>query len=233
MSYCTIDDLKRILPKAVNIGVQNLGTPQPGRTTTDGSILSAAESEQYIVYATQYIDSRLRPYYSCPLRKIKSFEIELESTASAGSDVTVSVYDTGPFQTGYTVRVQDTGQMETAVVKSVTNATDMVLDSLTNTYLTVDRSKISIVEYPDPIPITTCRLACSYILDRLFTAEQAPDVSNYGKAQRNMARDAIDDLLTGEIKLDGQEHTGRRFVRGSLLDAWKNPAEIEKGQERE
>jgi len=70
-------------------------------------------------------------------------------------------------------------------------------------------------------------------LDRLFVAEQSPDVSQYGKSQRNMARNSMDDILTGEVLLFGQEHTGRRFVRGSVLDAYNSPAEIQKGEEKE
>jgi hypothetical protein len=70
-------------------------------------------------------------------------------------------------------------------------------------------------------------------LDRLFVSQQSPDVSNYGRTQRNIARDSIDDILSGEVLLFGQEHTGRRFVRGSLFDAYDSPAEVQKGQEKE
>jgi len=74
-------------------------------------------------------------------------------------------------------------------------------------------------------------MACAILLDRLFSAEQSPDVSTYGKTQRNLARDEIDDILSGEIFLFGQEHTGRRFVRGSLFDAFSNPAEVQRDKE--
>ena len=64
--YCTVDDLRRILPEKVAIGDDNIGTPSPGRTATKRSNISPAEAKQYIQYAQQYIDGRLRPYYSCP-----------------------------------------------------------------------------------------------------------------------------------------------------------------------
>ena len=123
--------------------------------------------------------------------------------------------------------------METCEVSSTPTLTTLVLDTVVNAYSTVNRSKISILEYPDPVPIVAARLACSFILDRLFVAEQAPDVSTYGRTQRNLARNAIDDILAGEVLLFGQEHTGRRFVRGSLVEPFKSPAEIQRGEERE
>ena len=130
-------------------------------------------------------------------------------------------------------RLQDKSKMETAVVADTPTLTTVTLESVQNSYLTADRSKISVLEYPDPIPLTVARLACSFILDRLFVAEQAPDVSTYGKTQRNLARNAIDDILAGEVLLFGQEHTGRRFVRGSLIEPFKSPAEVQRGEERE
>jgi hypothetical protein len=71
------------------------------------------------------------------------------------------------------------------------------------------------------------------LLDRIFVSEQSPDVSNYGRTQRNLAKIGLDGIMTGEILLFGQEHTGRRFVRGSLFNAYGSPAEVNKGDESE
>ena len=236
MGYCAVEDLRRILPENVRIGDQNIGRPVPGRPGGSGSTrsnISPNEAESYILYANQYIDGRLRPFYSCPLRRIKSYETFLETDVAAGTSVTVTVNDSGAFIRTDLVRLQNKNSMETAVVLETPTITTIVLDTVTGTYLTADDSKISILEYPDPIPITAARLACSFVLDRLFVAEQAPDVSTYGKTQRNIAREAIDDILNGTVLLFGQEHTGRRFCRGSLYDAYKSPAEIQKGQSKE
>lgn len=236
MAYCTVDDLRRILPENVLIGDQNIGRPVPGRPGNQGSgrsNISPQESERYILYASQYIDARLRPFYECPLRRVKSFETEILSNISAGSSVTVTVHDSGSFVRGENVRLQDKYQMEVSTVEETPTLTTVVLTSIQNNYTTVDGTKISILEYPDPIPLTVARLACSFILDRLFVAEQSPDVSTYGKTQRNLARNAIDDILAGEVLLFGQEHTGRRFVRGSLIEPFKSPADIQRGEERE
>jgi len=236
MGYCTVEDLRRILMENVKIGDQNIGTPSPGRPGNQGSgrsNISPEEAERYISYANQYVDARLRPFYQCPLRRIKSFEADLLSDATPGTDITVTVHDSGSFIRGQLVRLQNKYEMETSFVVEAPTLTTVVLASVQNTYTAVEQSKLSVIEYPDPVPLTVARLAASFILDRLFVAEQAPDVSTYGRTQRNLARNAVDDILAGEVLLFGQEHTGRRFVRGSLIEPFKSPAEIQRGEERE
>jgi len=236
MSYCTVADLRRILPENILIGDQNIGTPSPGRVGNQGSgrsNISPEQAERYISYASQHLDARLRPFYVCPLRRIKSFEIEVLSNIAPGTDVTVEVYDSGSFIRGENVRLQNKSRMETSEVISTPTLTTVVLNSVANSYTTVDGSKISVLEYPDPVPLTVARLACSFIFDRLFVAQQDPDVSTYGKTQRNLATNAINDVLAGVVLLFGQEQTGRRFVRGSLVEPFKSPAEIQRGEERD
>ena len=232
MGYCTVDDVRRILPPSIRIGDNNVGKPSPGRPGDSRSVISANDTEYYIEYANQYVDSRLRQFYFCPLRRIKEFETSLVVAASPGSDVSTFISDTGSFSRGDLVRIQDKFGMEITTVDSVTDRTTMVLTSVANSY-EVDSGKVSIVTYPDPIPVITARLACSYIIDRLFVAEQSPDVSTYGKTQRNLARGAIDDVLAGVILLFGQDHVGRRFVRGSLFESFAAAVEVNRGEDRE
>lgn len=231
MSYCDINDMRRILPKNIRIGDTNLGTPTPGSNASKSNI-TTTDANEYIQYAEQYIDGRLRPFYLCPLRMIKSYETAAMANIVAGTNVSITIRDTSVFNEGMSLRIQDKNQMETATVSSVTNSTTLVVDSIINNYY-ADNTKVSILEFPDPITIIAARLAVSFAFDRLYVETQSPDVSNYGKTQRNLARHAVDDILTGEILLMGQERTGRRFVRGQLFDAYDSPAEIQKGEERE
>lgn len=231
MGYCTVQDVQRVLPEKVQIGDKNIGTPVPGRPASRSNF-SPSDVQYFIDYAQQHVDSRLRNQYVCPLRRIKSFETGLEENVSAGSNVTVTVHDSGPFLMGTLVRLQDKCGMETATVTDVPSLTTVTLDSVQAPY-EADGGRISILEYPDPIPIITARLACSYLLDKLFVAEQAPDVSNYGKTMRNMANAAIDDVMTGELLLFGQEYTGWRFMRGTLQSAYRSAADVEAGREKE
>jgi hypothetical protein len=123
--------------------------------------------------------------------------------------------------------------METATVLNTPDLTTVVLERIYYPYLSANALKISILIFPDPIPVLSARLTASFILDRLFVSEQSPDVSQYGKTQRNLATQALDDILKGATLLIGQELTGRRFLRGTLLDKWSSPAEVQKGEEKE
>ena len=223
--------MQRILPEKVSIGDQNIGTPSPGRAGSQRSNITPDEARHYIEYAQQEIDARLRPFYTCPLRRVKTFETALDSAVSPGTDVSITVRDSGNFGIGQLVRLQDKYGYENVTIKSVDSFTSFTAETVVNSY--DPDGLVSIVEYPDPVPVIAARLACSYLLDRLFSAEQSPDVSNYGKTQRNLARNAIDDILHGEVLLFAQELTGRRFIRGSLFDAYNSPAEVQRGEERE
>lgn len=221
--YCAISDLTQLLPSKITIGDTNIGTPVPGRETSNRSNFTEAEGIQFIKYSQEYIDGILRPFYVTPLRQTKAFETVITADALAGSSITVSVRDSHVFSVGEVVRLQNSGDMETATITSVTDRVSFVIDTVVGNYYTANSDKVSILEFPDPIRVTTARFAVSFMLDKLWVAEQEPDVSNYGKTQRNMARDAVDSILSGEIKLFGQEHTGRRFIRGSLIDAYGTP----------
>ena len=107
MGYCTVDDMQRILPEKISIGDDNIGTPVPGRTQTKRSNITPSEAERYIEYSQQHIDSRLRNFYSCPLRRTKSFETDLGANVSSGTNVSITVNDSGVFVLGNLVRLQD------------------------------------------------------------------------------------------------------------------------------
>ncbi len=234
-AYCTVQDMKNILPENIKIGDNNIGTPVPGRSGSGStrSNITPDQAQYYIGYASQYIDGRLRPYYVCPLRRVKSYETAVENNLIAGTDVSITVEDSGSFISHEVARIQDKDNMEVVTISSVPNLNTVIVSSLLNNYDAENRLMISVLEFPDPVPLMTAQLAVSIMLDRLFVAEQSPDVSQYGKSQRNYARDSMDSILKGQVLLFGQEHTGRRFVRGSVFDAYMSPAEVTKGEEKE
>ena len=122
--------------------------------------------------------------------------------------------------------------MENAEISDVNDLTTLVVNRVKNTY-SMDNSKMSILEFPDPIPFINARLAVSYCFDQLFAAENSPNVSEYGKEQRALALNSLDSILSGTVLLFGQDHTGNRFVRGSLFDAYQNPTpEFQFGREK-
>lgn len=233
--YCSIDDLRAVLPDNVTIGDINLGTPSPGQTATKRDKLTSAQAVKFIRMAMQEVDARLTSFYIVPLRLIKTYETELMNDISAGSNVKIKVWSTTSFSKGDNVRLQGSDTMETASVTDVTDSVTLTLGTVTGTY-NAETGKISIIKVPDPIPIITARLAASYAWDELYSADQAPNISGYGKEQRNLANNAIDSLLEGSVRLFGQEHTGRRFIRGTLIDAYGSPtayqAQFQFGREK-
>lgn len=229
--YCTIVDVQKLLPVTVTVGSTNIGTPIPGQQTIKRDSLTTDDIIYFIRYATQEIDSRLRPFYTCPLRRTKSYETEILNNLSSGTNVLVSVLDSNAFSKYETVRLQENFQYENCTISDVPDSTKVQLSSVTQNH-TAYSTNISLLEYPDPIPVMAARLAISYAFDKLFNAEQQPDISQYGVAQRKLAMNIMDSILTGAILLFGQEHTGRRFVRMSLFDSFKSPAEdIQFGRE--
>jgi len=230
--YCTVNDMVELLPPTVTFGDQNIGTPIPSTTGPKRNQLTTTDAIYFIRFATQEIDSRLRNFYLTPLRRIKSIETEVLNDISIGTNVTIYVEDSGMFVKGYLVRIQDDTNSVTANVTDLPTLTSLKIDTLTQNFS--NQSIISILQYPDPIPLITARLALSYAFDKLFNAEQAPDISTYGKSQRQLALNSIDGILTGTILLFGQEHTGRRFIRGSLYDGYNSPVQdIQFGREKQ
>ena len=220
--YCEINDIVNLLPPSIGIGDENLGTPSPGRPDTKRSKLTPAETISFIRLAQQEIDGRLRNVYACPLRRIKQYETYFNNDLTAAANVIVNVEDALDFSVGCIVRIQDSSIMEMTTVTSITDSQNLVVAPLTNSYDS-STGKISIIAFPDPIPLTTARLTVAIAYDVLVIAEQAPDVSQYGKEQRRLAGNSIDSILSGTVLLVGQEITNRRFIRGTILDAMDTP----------
>ena len=232
--YCEVKDMVTLLPANITIGDMNIGTPSPGQSAfADRSKVTNDLAISFIRLASQEIDSRLRPFYVCPLRRVKTYETEILGTVQSGDKVEIRVYDTGAFAKGQLVRLQSRYEMETDTISSIKNLTTLVVNRVKNNY-PIDDSKISILEFPDPIPLINARLAASYCFDRLFSAEQEPAVDDYGKEQRRLAINSLDSILIGTVLLFGQDHTGKRFVRGSLFDAYNNSTpEFQFGREKQ
>ena len=220
--YATINDLKAILPSPITIGDNNIGTPSPGAPASR-SCITTSEANYFIGRAQNEIDARLRAFYQCPLRRTKIFETALTNDIVPGTNVVVNLRDSGAFMIGDAVRIQGSDIMDNATVVDIPSIYSIKIDTLANTYSQADGCLVSLIKYPDPIPLMAARLAVALAFDELFSAEQSPNVSSYGNTQRQLANNSLDSILDGTVKLFGQEWTGRRFIRGSLFDAYKNP----------
>lgn len=227
-NYCTIDDVKRLLPKSLAIGDNTLAGQEVIQQQGKAYDISTETASRYINFASQYIDSRLRTVYSMPLRRIKTVEQDLPKEIRSGSQE-ISVTDGTAFTQGTLVRIgDDSGSALYSVKKTYDEPlkiNNIELERKADRgYPMSANPKISIVEYPDPIPLLCARYAVSMMIDKIFVADQSPNETSFGKLQRSLASTDIDDIVTGIIKLQGQDHTGYRFSRLSMRDAWASPA---------
>lgn len=232
MSYCTLDDIRAILPQNVTIGTNTVPTVQAAKANS----ISTSVANKYIYFATQFIDSRLCQLYYVPLIQIKKITVDLaHNMIPSSTDVILS--SNAGFFPGATILLKDDNGSEMAVVRDVpetfvanTDAPSAVVKNFThitlaqptiNAFDVGSHGQVSLLIYPDPIPVMAARLASALMFDKLFVADQNPDVSNYGKTLRNMAVTDMNAILAGQVRLEGQEFCSRRFVRTQLFDAVK------------
>ena len=228
--------MRALLPKVITIGNDNVTTPvlnKPGTTAT----IDTRTAQLFINFASQEIDARLSTVYLVPLKKIKTHEQDLTSDCKAGSQL-VRIEDNSAFKAGCLVRLSDVNGSEINEVDILSDEayslTEVTLIKKTSRHYTRGNSSIlGLIAFPDPIPLVCARMAVAAIIDKQFVAEQNPDVSNYGKAQRTQAAAAMDEIMAGAIRLNGQEFVGRRFVRTQLWDTHKTSAEVQRGGGKE
>jgi hypothetical protein len=228
--------MRALLPKVITIGNDNVTTPvlnKPGTAAT----IDTRTAQLFINFASQEIDARLSTVYLVPLKRTKVHEQDLASDCQAGSKV-IRVVDNGAFKAGCLVKIGDDNHSEINEVDilsdnaySITEVT--LVQAVSRNYTRGNSSILSLVAFPDPIPLACARMAVAAIIDKQFVSEQNPDISNYGKSQRTLAAAALDEIMAGAIRLNGQEFVGRRFVRTQLWDTHKTSAEIQRGGGKE
>ncbi len=233
MGYCTITYLNAMMPRSVTIGDNTITTPTLSKPVAN--TIPTSTAYRYVNLATQYIDSRLRQIYVCPLKRMKILETELSQNITTGSSY-LMVEDSGNFNMDSIVRVSDDIGSETYTVNKIYDDDLHKIGVTPNTTRAYDLSNdpiVNLIEYPDPIPLICAQIAIGMLFDRIFSSEQSPDVSNYGKTQRTQGSNALDDILQGVIRIEGQDHTGRRFARSSIRDTISTTADLTHGRDKE
>lgn len=232
MAYTTVLYLNTMMPKNVTIG--NVTITSPTIQQPQANTIATSTAQRYLNLATQYIDSRLRGIYVCPLKRMKILEANLTQTIAAGTNY-LMVEDSGLFNLDSLVRVSDDVGNETYTINEIFDNDRNkigITPTTTRIYDLTNNPTVNLLEYPDPIPLVTAQIAIGLMFDKIFSTQQ-PDLSNFGKAQRTQATNAIDDILQGVIRLEAQDQTGRRFARSSLRDTISTTAEIQHARDKE
>jgi len=237
MAYATIDDLRALLPENITIGDVTAINALQGKRDT----ISTDVANRYLNYAAQFVDAKLNGVYLTPLERVTAARSTIVSNMMPSS-CDVMVEDIVKFRVGTCVRLSDTNGNEIGRIKEIPenfdegngmlcNTRHMTLYTPTiNAYDSGSGATIEMLIYPDPISIVTARFAVSFMFDKLYTTDGSPDVSNYGKSLRNLAREDMDAVASGQTKLKGQKWIGKKFVRMTLYDTYKAPGEINSGQ---
>jgi len=239
MAYCTISDLRKVLPKTITLGDDTITTPNVIQIKGKVDTLSTATAMYFIDLATQHINGRLETLYFCPLRRIKQIEVLLTQNIAAGGDI-VYVPDAMAFNVGNLIRISDGTHTETHFVaemwtNDVARFGQLKLDSVLQfSYTVTAATRVSELIFPNPIPVCCARIACGAIIDKLFITEQSPDAPTaYGKSLRTQATNDLDAILAGAMHLKGQDYNGKRFVRTPMFDTIKSATQLPPGQSKE
>ena len=80
------------------------------------------------------------------------------------------------------------------------------------------------MKFPEPIRISSARLAAANIYDKFFSSQSSPNTSEYGKYARDQARQELNNIRNGGTVLWGQHRIGRRFWNPNLDDRYALPA---------
>ncbi len=240
MAYATIEDLRTLLPENITIGDTTAINVLQGKRDT----ISTTVANKYLQYAVQYVDAKLNGIYLTPLERVISARTTIVSNMLPSS-TDVMVNDITQFRVGACVRLSDTNGTEISRIEDVPenfdegngaqcNVHHLTLSAPTlNAYDSGSSAVVEMLLYPDPVSIMTARFAVSFMFDKLFTTDGTPDVSNYGKSLRNLAREDMDAIVTGQTRLKSQQWVGKRFVRQSLYDTFAPPGDSTPGQSRE
>ena len=223
-----------MMPKSVTIG--SVTVTSPTLQQAQANTIPTKTALRYLNLATQWIDSRLKAIYICPLKRMKVLETDLTQNIPIGSSY-LMVEDSGNFNLDSLVRVTDSVGSETYTVNEIFDNDRNkigITPVTTRAYSLINSPIVNLLEYPDPVPLICAQICIGMLFDKVFSVQQSPDISNFGKTQRTQGSNALDDILQGIIRLEGQEQTGRRFARSSIRDTISiTVAELAHGRDKE
>lgn len=222
MGYSTIQQVSDALANAMIQGHAGNGitTPVPliNRGNLPTNTINDALINDFISRADERIDSIFSSIYDVPFNRVVVSEHKLLSDAVLGATV-LSVEDTSRITTDSYVMIVSSSTRYVLSIASITSATTLTLSTgLPDAYTTANYSRIQRQDYPPPIPLISRYIAAALMYDKYFAAQQAPNVSDYGKELRKLAVAYFNDVLSGRTTLHGQHRIGLRFAAATLLN---------------
>jgi hypothetical protein len=240
MGYATRYEVEQALANALTSGNPEGGgvidIVDIGNTLSD--TVTESEMAQYIRWADEQIDGVISSIYRVPLNRVNKGTFRLADDAVAGNQFLL-LRDASRFTEGDVVVIRDEPyQEENLVVPQSQCVTPTVPappanlpeppDShrlclwlpLSHSY-GMNSARVERVRYPDPIPKISARIAASFVYDKHFAAQVEGNKSEYGRFLRTEAKQQLNLVLSGVIKLlvnDANDFVGRRYYNPALDD---------------
>jgi len=221
MGYSTINEVSNVMANALTSGKIEAGGVMPFEIINIGSLPTSTVSEstilQHIRWADQTIDGHVSSMYHIPMKRVVIGEYEILIDIATG-DTSISIEDSTRFDKGDMITITDGDSAERKIIDSIPNETTIELTTaVANSYL-IANTGIQRLRYPDPIPRMSSMYAAASLFDKFFSADQEPNVSEYGTKLRELFKNDLNGILNGRILLRGQRQTSRRFFNPTLLD---------------
>lgn len=215
MGYATILEVEQIIGQALT----SARPDTPGERfnlleighTRDSNRIPDDIVNYYISLGDNQIDGILSQQYYTPLKLIVLGQWSLDSDISEYNQQ-IETSEANSLVPGDQVLIKNmvTGYEESHFVSGIVDYhTVTSLDPMSN--FDASNSVVKRILYPPPINQISARYAASFIYDKYFTAQNSPNISDYGKEMRNVAMGQLNDILNGKVILRNQLRIGDRF----------------------
>lgn len=232
MGYCTIVEVEEFLGQALTsarpdssqtkIRLINVNNERDLNRISDDLV------EFYISTADTQIDGILSQMYMTPLKKCANGEWPLDADINEYNQ-TVEMSDSTNLVPGneIVIRNEDTGEEEYHIVNTIVDQYSVTTVSPILTSFTGDNIRVTRIQFPPPISQISARYAASYIYDKYFSAQNSPNISDYGKEMRRVAMGQLNDILNGKAILKCQRRIGDRFGNPYLNSSYTHQTPVD------
>lgn len=229
MGYASVIEVDLILAQSLTSARPD-GSSNSGKITLinignirDPNRIPTEVVEYYISLADTQIDGILSQQYYVPFSKCVHGQWDLEAPINEYNQ-TVEVSDATNLVPGDEVIIRDdsTGLEETHVVETIIDQYSFtVVDDIESTF-EIGNTRVIRVGFPPPINQISARYAASFIYDKYFASQNAPNVSDYGNKMRDVAMGQLNDVLNGKVILKEPcaRRIGDRFGNAYLDSAY-------------
>ena len=176
----------------------------------------------YISLGDNQIDGILSQQYYTPLRKCVQGQWDLTADINEYNAI-ITISDTNALNPGDDVIIKNLNngdEYEDIVVEVIDQHTFSVVGPIT-TFFEGSNIVVKRIQYPAPINQISARYAAAFIYDKYFSAQNTPNVSDYGNKMREVAMGQLNDILNGRVILKNQMRIGDRFGNAWLDDSYQ------------